>query len=79
MVGLTGNLAYSVMNPLSAAYSPTSIALGIIVGVFKGNYTGTNPEDPSDTIDLRTAYIENENTSYPLFHYVLDDVITIEK
>jgi basic membrane protein A len=47
--------------------------------VFKGNYTGTNPEDPSDTIDLRTAYIENENTSYPLFHYVLDDVIEVVK
>ena len=33
MVGLTGNLAYYVMNPLSAAYSLTSIALGIIVGM----------------------------------------------
>ncbi len=33
MVGLTGNLAYCVINQLSAAYSITSIALGIIVGV----------------------------------------------
>ncbi|MBR6255855.1 MAG: HD domain-containing protein [Lachnospiraceae bacterium] len=33
MVGLTGNLAYSVVNHLSTAYSLTSIALGIIVGV----------------------------------------------
>ncbi len=33
MVGLTGNLAYSVVNPMSAAYSITSIALGVIVGV----------------------------------------------
>ena len=32
MVGLTGNLAYSVVNNFSAAYSITSIALGIIVG-----------------------------------------------
>lgn len=32
IVGLTGNLAYSVVNPLSAAYSITSIALGIIIG-----------------------------------------------
>ena len=32
MAGLTGNLAYSVINHLSAAYSLTSIALGIIVG-----------------------------------------------
>ncbi|MCR5502658.1 MAG: BMP family ABC transporter substrate-binding protein [Lachnospiraceae bacterium] len=45
--------------------------------VFKGNYTGTNPDDSSDTIDLRGGYIENENTSYPLFHYILDGVITI--
>ena len=47
--------------------------------VFKGNYTGKNPEDSSDTIDLRNAYIENENTSYPLFHYILDDVIEVVK
>ncbi len=33
MVGLTGNLAYCVVNHLSAAYSVTSIALGIIVGI----------------------------------------------
>ena len=33
MVGLTGNLAYSAIRPLSAAYSITSIALGIIVGI----------------------------------------------
>ena len=33
MVGLTGNLAYSIINHNSAAYSLTSIALGIIVGL----------------------------------------------
>ena len=33
IVGLTGNLAYCVVNRLSAAYSVTSIALGIIVGI----------------------------------------------
>ena len=33
MVGLTGNLAYSAINRLSAAYSLTSIALGVIVGI----------------------------------------------
>ena len=47
--------------------------------VFKGDYTGVDPDDPSDTCDLRKGYIENENTSYPLFHYILKDVITIEK
>ncbi|MCR5301390.1 MAG: BMP family ABC transporter substrate-binding protein [Lachnospiraceae bacterium] len=45
--------------------------------VFKGNYTGVNPEDPSDTYDLRKGYIENEKTSYPLFHYTLKDIITV--
>ena len=33
MVGLTGNLAYCVINRLSAAYAITSIALGIIIGI----------------------------------------------
>ena len=33
IVGLTGNLAYCVVNRLSAAYSITSIALGVIVGI----------------------------------------------
>ncbi len=45
--------------------------------VFKGDYTGVNPEDQSETIDLRNGYVENEDTSYPLFHYVLNDVITV--
>ncbi len=47
--------------------------------VFKGNYTGVDPDDPNDTIDLRNGYIENENTSYPLFHYIIDDIITIDE
>ena len=33
MVGLTGNLAYCVVNHLSAAYALTSIALAIIIGI----------------------------------------------
>ncbi len=33
IVGLTGNLAYYVVSNLSAAYSITSIALGIIIGI----------------------------------------------
>ena len=47
--------------------------------VFKGDYTGVNPADPSDTIDLRNGYTENADTSYPLFHYILKDVITIDE
>ncbi len=45
--------------------------------VYHGNYIGVDPDDPSDTWDLKKGYIENENTSYPLFHYILSDVITI--
>ena len=47
--------------------------------VYWGDYTGTNPEDPSDKISLKNGYIENENTSYPTFHYILDDLITVLK
>jgi basic membrane protein A len=47
------------------------------VNVFYGDYTGVNPYDETDTIDLSTGYKENENTSAPLFGYVLNDVITV--
>ena len=33
IVGFTGNMAYSVVNKLSAAYSITNVALGIIIGL----------------------------------------------
>ncbi|MCR4788403.1 MAG: HD domain-containing protein [Lachnospiraceae bacterium] len=33
LVGVTGNLSYCVVNHLSAAYSITSIAIGIIIGI----------------------------------------------
>lgn len=48
------------------------------ITVFKGDYTGVNPFDPSDTIDLREGYIEAEKGSAPSFNYVLDDVITVK-
>ena len=47
--------------------------------VFKGDYTGVNPADPNDTIDLKQGYKENASTSWPTFHYVLNDVITVEE
>lgn len=47
--------------------------------VYLVNYTGTDPDDPSDKIELRYGYIENENTSYPLFDYIIEDLITIEE
>ena len=45
--------------------------------VFKGPYTGTDPNDPSRSIDLTDGYNENENSSAPTFCYVLNDVIRI--
>ncbi len=45
--------------------------------VFRGNYVGVDPDNPADTISLTTGYKENAKTSYPLFHYVLKDVITV--
>ncbi|MCR5233654.1 MAG: BMP family ABC transporter substrate-binding protein [Lachnospiraceae bacterium] len=52
---------------------------GHVANVFKGDYVGVDPLDPSDTCDLSKGYIENENTSYPLFHYILKDIITVEE
>lgn len=48
------------------------------IQVFSGAYTGTDPFDPTDTIDLSRGYWENASASSPGFHYVLDDVIEIE-
>ncbi len=33
LVGITGNLSYCIINRLSAAYSLTSVAIGIIIGI----------------------------------------------
>ena len=45
--------------------------------VFKGDYIGVDPDDPSKTVDLSGGYIENERSSAPRFKYVLKDVITV--
>ena len=47
------------------------------IQVFSGAFTGVNPYDENDRIDLSTPFIENEKSSSPTFLYVLDDVITI--
>ena len=51
---------------------------GAVNYVFRGDYVGVDPDDPSDTIDLHNGYIENEFTSFPTFHYILTDIISIE-
>lgn len=48
------------------------------IQVFQGEYTGVDPEDETDMIDLREGYWENGESSAPGFHYVLEDVIKIE-
>ncbi|MBQ7371845.1 MAG: hypothetical protein IJW67_08190 [Blautia sp.] len=47
------------------------------IRVFQGDYIGVNPEDPSDTFDLSRGFTENEDSSSPTFHYVLEDVIEV--
>ena len=47
------------------------------IAIFSGNFTGTDPFDSSNKIDLRTPFVENEKSSSPAFCYVLDDVIKI--
>ena len=45
--------------------------------VFRGNYRGVDPNNPSDTFSLKDGYVENKDTSYPTFHYILSDIITV--
>lgn len=47
--------------------------------VFSGDYLGVNPADPNDTIDLRNGFVENEDSSIPTFHYILQDVVFEEQ
>ena len=48
------------------------------IKVFSGNYTGVNPLDASDTIDLNEGYTENQYSSKPTFRYILRDCIMVE-
>ena len=48
------------------------------IKVFSGNYTGVNPRNPGDMIDLSEGYTENRNSSNPSFCYVLDGCIIVE-
>ena len=46
--------------------------------VFSGPYTGINPRNAGDIIDLSEGFSEIRNSSNPSFGYVLQDVITVE-
>ena len=75
------DLNEQIASPLARSAMDSAIEQfkkGNVAFVYHGNYIGVDPDDPSDTIDLHTSFIENENTSYPTFHYILSEVITIE-
>ena len=46
--------------------------------IFAGPYTGVNPRNAGDVIDLSDGIAENQNSSNPSFCYVLKDIITVE-
>ena len=48
------------------------------IPVFKGNYTGVNPSDPSDQVDLSKEYVECRDSSLCTFCYLLDEIMTVE-
>ena len=48
------------------------------IKVFSGNYTGVNPMNPADTIDLNNGYTECQYSSRPSFNYIQKDCIIIE-
>ena len=48
------------------------------IKVFSGNYTGVNPINPADTIDLNEGYTECQYSSNPTFGYVIREYITVE-
>lgn len=50
------------------------------VQVFRGDYIGVNPEDESDTIDLRGGDMRKMRILPPLLYcnYILKGVITVE-
>lgn len=55
---------------------------GIIKGkveIFKGDYTGVDANNMRIKIALNEGFNENSNSSKPTFHYILKDVITVEK
>ncbi|MBQ6504307.1 MAG: BMP family ABC transporter substrate-binding protein [Flexilinea sp.] len=49
------------------------------VDIFQGNYTGVDSNNMRIKIDLNDGFNENSNSSKPTFHYILKDVITVEK
>ena len=43
--------------------------------IFSGKYTGVNPTDPNDTIDLSKGFEECRTSSSPSFRYILQDFV----
>ena len=47
------------------------------IEVFRGPYTGVDPDDARDRIDLSEGYTENAERSAPSFHWILDEVVSV--
>ncbi len=44
---------------------------------YRADLVGVNPAYPADIIDLSKGYTENADSSFPSFHYVVEDIIEI--
>ena len=51
---------------------------GHVGSIFRGDYIGIDPSDPGDTIDLKKGFEENAASSYPAFHWLLEDIVIID-
>ena len=90
MRGIVHYISYDLMNPKAADNLLDDLKSSIlklsvlpkkhplIEEVFQGDYIGVNPDNPSEKIDLKEGYIENEYSSAPTFKYILKDIITVE-
>ena len=47
--------------------------------IFSGKYTGVNPDNPDDILDLSKGFEECRNSSSPSFRYILKDIVTEER
>ena len=83
LVGVTGNLAYCVVNNLSAAYALTSIALGVIVGIaarhkwfdhFYGFMKVMEQAQGKPSLQTRDYLYQNYGNTYYFEYFFLRDI-----
>ena len=77
IIGLDGNLAAP-----GTAEKVQQVISDIISGrldIFRGDYIGVDLDNIRLRIDLNGGYTENSESSEPTFHYILRNVVTVEK